>query len=137
MIDLMHGQYILVGQTPVPEPDPIAWADWFGESDRHVAVTCIFDIAAVSTVFLGLDCNFFPMGEPLLFETMIFWQGEHGGEQDRCCTWLEAEQMHKRMVREASSPGLIFAHLLRHLLRQAREAWDQAWSELREAIGRA
>lgn len=134
MIDLMHGQYILVGQTPVPEPDPIAWSEWFGESDRHVAVTRILDIAVVSTVFLGLDCNFSPWHhEPLLFESMVFWEGEGGEEMDRCSTWRQAEEMHADMVREASSPRLILAHYLR----QAREAWDQAWDELKEAIRRA
>jgi hypothetical protein len=136
MIDqAMSYRYILVGQTPVPEPDLLMWARWFEKNDRHVAVTRVLDIAVVSTVFLGLDHNFFPWcgGEPLLFETMVFWNGEGGEEQDRCSSWREAEQMHTHWVREAGSPRLYFAHLLR----QARWCWDHAWSELKEAIGRA
>jgi hypothetical protein len=130
----LPGGYILIGQTPVAEPDTLTWARWFEENDRHVAVTRVLDIAVVSTVFLGLDHNFCSWrgGPPLLFETMVFWEG-HGEEQDRCSTWLQAERMHERMVREVSSPRLIFAHYLR----QAQETWGRAWSELKEAIERA
>jgi hypothetical protein len=131
----MSDCYILVGQTPVPEPDPITWARWYEEADRHVDVTRVLDIAVVSTVFLGLDHNFSRMfrgeGTPILFETMVFWQGEGGGEeQDRCYTWRQAEQMHAHWVREAASPRLYFAHVLR----LARQTLGQAWSELKEAL---
>lgn len=126
-------KYILVGQTPVPEPDTLTWARWYEKNDRHVAMTRVLDIAVVSTVFLGFDHNYFPWrgNPPLLFETMVFWTGEGGEEQDRCCTWRQAEQMHAHWVHEASRPRFYFAHLLR----QARETWDQAWSELKKAIG--
>jgi hypothetical protein len=35
------------GGEPVPEPDFMRWAEWFEHADR------------TSTVFLGLDYNFF------------------------------------------------------------------------------
>jgi hypothetical protein len=50
----------------------------------------------VSTVFLGLNHNW-SGGAPVLFETMVMG-GPMAGEQDRYCTWAEAEQGHKQMV---------------------------------------
>ena len=131
----MSDLYILVGQTPVPEPDVLTWARWLEEADRRVALTRVLDIAVVSTVFLGLDHNYFPWSgsKPLLFETMVFWEREGAEEQDRCSTWSQAERMHAHWVREAGSLRLVFAHYLR----QAREACDRAWEELKEAIRRA
>lgn len=49
-------------------------------------------IILVSTVFLGLNMRFGP-GDPLLFETMIF-NGPLEGEQNRWCSWVEAETGH-------------------------------------------
>jgi hypothetical protein len=84
--------WVLVGQTPVPEPDFMAWAVWYRTADRVVRQTEIPG-GMVSTVFLGLDHNF-GGGPPILFETMIFCDGEGSGECWRCSTWLEAEQQH-------------------------------------------
>jgi hypothetical protein len=92
--------YILVGQTPVPEPDLETWARWFETADRRVAFTRL-PRCDVSTVFLGLDHAFYG-GPPLLFETMVFWDGEGGREQERCSTWMEAEEMHRRMVEQVT-----------------------------------
>ena len=134
---MMIDRYVLVGQTPVPEPDLLTWARSIEEADRHVAVTRVLDIAVVSTVFLGLDHNHMRFtwpdlihAQPLLFESMIFWQDEGGGEMDRCSTWIQAEKMHAAMVREAASPRAVFAYVLRRL----QENWQQAWNELREAV---
>jgi hypothetical protein len=129
----MTGNYVLIGQTPVVEPDLLTWARWFEENDRRVALSRVLDIAVVSTVFLGIDHNYFRFagyGKPLLFETMVFWEDEGGEEQDRCSTWAEAEAMHAAMVREAGAPRTYFAHLLR----QARGALREARDSLREAI---
>ncbi len=87
--------WILVGQTPVIEPDLMTWARWFETADRVVMRTEIPG-GVISTVFLGLDHNFRDVGPPLLFETMIFRDGESSGEQWRCSTWLEAEAQHAR-----------------------------------------
>ena len=90
------GKYILVGQTAVPEPDLLRWGHWMEQADRIVFQTEIPG-GLVSTVFLGLDHQFDPDGPPLLFETMVFRDGE-GHEQERCSTWLEAEAQHRATV---------------------------------------
>jgi hypothetical protein len=93
------GLYILVGQTPVPEPDPLKWAEWFETAERQVARDEI-GAGLVSTVFLGLDHDHMRNGPPILFETMVFADGGEIEYMERCSTWLEAEAMHKRAVAE-------------------------------------
>jgi hypothetical protein len=61
----------------------------------RVALTTVGKVD-ISTVFLGLDHNFFG-GKPLLFETMVFG-GENDEYQNRCSTWEEAEAMHQVAV---------------------------------------
>lgn len=87
--------YILVGQTPVPEPDLDKWAQWFEAADRIVKQTEIPG-GMVSTVFLGLDHQW-RKGPPLLFETMHFADGD-SVDCRRCSTWFEAERQHEAMV---------------------------------------
>lgn len=87
--------YILKNKTPVPEPNLAAWAHWFGTHDRCVKHTKIAE-TDISTVFLGLDHQFFD-GPPLLFETMIFG-GSFDQDQARCSTWAQAEKIHADMV---------------------------------------
>jgi hypothetical protein len=52
----------------------------------------------VLTVFLGIDHNYAPWGEPVLFETRVAWAG---GPLDHECwrysTWEEAVQGHAEM----------------------------------------
>jgi hypothetical protein len=104
----MTDKYILIGQTPVPEPNLLTWAYWFETADRIVAKTEV-GASLVSTVFLGLDHRFRGDGPPLLFETMVFGGGECDGDMWRCSTWLEAEAQHAEVVRELTtrlcSPG--------------------------------
>ena len=88
--------YILVGQSPVEEPDVLTWGEWFEHADRIVARTHVPG-GVVSTVFLGLDHNFSRVGPPLLFETMTFLDGE-SADCRRTATWLEAEAMHTATV---------------------------------------
>jgi hypothetical protein len=99
--------FILEGKTPVPEPDISAWQQWFHTADRRVDDTSIGHLR-ISTVFLGLDLQSYE-GPPLLFETMIFDEGNAGEEvyPSRCATWDEAEEMHKRSVERAG--GLLKA----------------------------
>ena len=96
----MTDKYILDGKTP-KKTDFHAWAQWYETADRHVAKSGFREAGKVyvSTVFLGLDHSF-GYGPPLLFETMIFG-GEHDEFQDRCSTWKEAEEMHKRACQMA------------------------------------
>lgn len=93
------GKFILIGQTPVPEPDLIAWAMWLEENwnNRTVAQTEI-GATLISTIFLGLDYSWI-LGkhDPLLFETMVFVEGRPE-DCERCSTWLEAEAQHARVV---------------------------------------
>jgi hypothetical protein len=92
--------YTLIGQTPVPV-NALEWAIWFetSESARLVAQTEI-GASRVSTVFLGLDHRVWGEGPPLLFETMVFTDGDGGGARRRCSTWLEAEAQHAAVVEE-------------------------------------
>ena len=122
------GHYALVGQTPVPVDDVIEWARWFETADRVVRQERFLDLATVSTVFLGLDHAFGRCRAPVLFETMVFWQDEGGYEQDRCCTWLEAEEMHRRMAREVTRPRAVLAYAWRACagaIAAARADWGQ------------
>ena len=90
--------YILVGHTPVLEPDVETWARWFETGDWVVARTEV-SASEVSTIFLGRGHNFRSSGPPLLFETAIF-TGDDVEIQGRCTTWLEAEAQHQAAVRE-------------------------------------
>lgn len=71
---------------------------------RHVDKTDIGAGIWVSTVFLGLDHSFFDDEPPLLFETMVFGADPDPDRayadvyQERCSTWDEAVEMHKRAV---------------------------------------
>ena len=69
-----------------------AWTDGSrAVGDDHVGAV------RVSTVFLGVDHNFFGNGPPLLFETMVFG-GPLDREQERCATWDEAVSQHAKML---------------------------------------
>ncbi len=82
---MRNDHYILsISGDPIPEPDIMKWAQWFGTEDRTVARTELPGDVVVSTVFLGLD-NAFGVGEPQLFETMIFG-GALADTQDRYAT---------------------------------------------------
>jgi len=70
----MH--YILDEEgQPKKELDPVKWSEWFSIADRHIKKTYIpndsDEMIVVSTVFLGIDHNFFG-GHPILYETMVF-----------------------------------------------------------------
>lgn len=63
----------------------------------RVAWTEVYDGCRVSTVFLALDHRFSGDGPPIVFETMVFG-GPFDQEQERYCTWVEAEAGHARWV---------------------------------------
>jgi len=74
---------------PQPVKDTLEWARWFeyaGER-RRIAFDHLWRVT-ISTVFLGMDHNFFG-GPPLLFETMVF--GPDGRER-WCKRWPTLEQ---------------------------------------------
>lgn len=84
--------YILRDKVPVPAP-LLEWGRWFEETSNRIVARDELNGVFVSTVFLGVDHQFWHDGPPLLFETMIFG-GEHDGYQVRTCTWHEAEEAH-------------------------------------------
>jgi hypothetical protein len=113
----MTVKFILDGHTPRPESDFIKWAKWFESADRIVKKTRLevsisgllqkekkLGFVEISTVFLGLDHNFFGKGPPVLFETMVFG-GELDEETERCSTWEQAEEMHQRMINKVKALG--------------------------------
>lgn len=112
----MNLYYRLDGKTPVP----CSSEDYTRTplSKGRVAKTEIGG-ALVSTVFLGIDhqCD---EGPPLLFETMVFG-GPLDEEQERCSTWAEAEEQHRRMVdrvRRASTFTARLGRIVRRLCRR-------------------
>lgn len=102
--------YRLVGKTAVPCDDFVGGftermmsAQETGDDPWRVAFTAIGGKKSVSTVFLGLDHNFFG-GEPRIFETAVF-----GGATEifgRCATWEQAEEMHEQAVLAAKTSHL-------------------------------
>lgn len=91
------GNYILDKDgNPVPEPDVMKWARWFGETERHVAMTEIRG-CRISTVFLGIDHRFLGDGPPILWETMVFG-GEFDQLQERYSSLEDAKRGHDAIV---------------------------------------
>lgn len=94
----MPKNYILAGHEPVAEPDLWKFSDWFDKADRCVRRTRIKGGVDVSTVFLGINHNFFDNGPPVLFETMIFGGSQDQEYQIRSSTWDEALAAHRDAV---------------------------------------
>jgi hypothetical protein len=99
--------YRLEDKIPVPEPDPVAYAQWEQTADRTVARTEMADGALeISTVFLGRNLAWLnASATPQFFETMTFTHGDPSlfPEYDsrvwwRYATWEEAEAAHTWIV---------------------------------------
>lgn len=94
---LDSGKYKLDGRNIVLAKDIHDWAIAFEDmASRRVAEDTIGDVR-ISTVFLGLDHGFGQSGQPVLFETMVFG-GKFNDHTDRCCTYDQAEEMHRKVV---------------------------------------
>lgn len=96
--------YILKDRTPVLIADEgiEKWSEFINSDKRFVAQDNINGYL-VSTVFLGVDHAFMD-GKPVLFETMVFKEGDWGAlECKRYCTWEEAEKGHKEIVEKWKS----------------------------------
>lgn len=98
--------YRIDGHDAVPSDSRTAWESRFeatsrGEPDPwRVALDDLSDGRQLSTVFLCIDHQFGD-GPPLLFETMLFGDGdEEGVEQWRWSTWDEAAAGHAAIVAE-------------------------------------
>jgi len=99
--------YRLVGRVAVPVEEG-KWGQMFYERAMAIMASDVdpwrvaFDEikgGSVSTVFLGIDHNFFG-GEPRLFETAIFRNGETE-IVGRVATWEQAEELHAETVKSS------------------------------------
>jgi hypothetical protein len=89
--------YILDADKRVRPATMQQWARQFERGDdRRVALDEVGEIT-VSTVFLGLNHNWGGKGPPLLFETMVFRNGD-GDELWRSATWRKALSQHRRAL---------------------------------------
>lgn len=90
--------YFLNEDKTYRQCEVLEWGMQFETMNRHVGDDVIDD-KHVSTVWLGLDHNYFG-GSPLLLETMVF-DGPCGGRDiycERYSTWDEAVEGHKRAI---------------------------------------
>lgn len=123
----MMNRYILVDKKAIPEDNFLKWALWLETSDRSDTIVKKSTITKgrsfwkiefeVSTVFLGLDHNFFK-GEPLIFETMIFSSYHDHPLNDfmeRYSTWNEAEIDHANIVKAVNKKWFHFPSFLKML----------------------
>lgn len=108
--------YILKNKKVYSVNDVLTWGEWFERASisgkRLVKQEHLPNGYYVSSVFLGLDHNFFGKRK-LVFETMVFNEKKKhdvkfgklkfktlGDEVDmaRCSTWKQAEKQHQEMV---------------------------------------
>lgn len=95
--------YKLDGKTPVPCSIDETFRATIDE--RRVAETTVNHVQ-ISTVFLGVNHGFLDHGDPILFETMVFTDGD-GGDYERATTWLDAQTNHINAVNKALE-GVIY-----------------------------
>jgi hypothetical protein len=111
--------YILKGRVVVPCENWMAWALWFGGTDRAVARDDIVredaDTVTISTVFLGHDSQADSSSPPIVFESMVFG-GPLNGQMQHYCTWDEAERGHGHLLAESITEGELAAWDLHKLL---------------------
>lgn len=93
-------RYKLIDGKIVEEPDLLKWVEWIENADRFIDQTQVSREVRVSTEFLGIDHNLVSLGDPILFETMIFG-GKFDGWQYRFRTLKEAKAGHAETVRMA------------------------------------
>lgn len=93
--------YRLNGETLETFRNVSEWVEWFEHADHCVNKTIVDDYE-VSTIFLGIDHNYFSTGPPLLFETMVFG-GPLDRYQRRYTTYEEALKGHDETVRLAET----------------------------------
>ncbi len=92
-------KYILVGKKIVPEKDFLKWAKWFESANRVIERNHIGRYL-VSTVFLGIDHNFWGKGKPVLFETMVFGGKGNGDMEGRYTNFASAIKGHNIVVKK-------------------------------------
>lgn len=113
-LDGMLLYYILDDQGNIKAVPLLEWANWFERREKSVvAKTCLLgDKVFISTVFLGMNHNYFDDGPPILWETMVFcvsWSGEY---QDRYSSKADALAGHDKAVAWAKHRRLYFIWLI-------------------------
>ncbi len=96
----MNMFYTLDDNNDVAPCDLEEWAKLYGEPygrQRRRVDSIDIDDKHISTVFLGIDHNYFG-GKPLLFETMVFNAPGNDIYCERYSTWIEAEEGHKKAI---------------------------------------
>lgn len=88
--------YKLIGKIAVLCDDMTEWARWRADNSPVVMQEYVGPLF-VSTVFIGLDARHIGTGDPLLFETMVFSDGDDR-YQVRTSTWGQAEKAHAEAV---------------------------------------
>lgn len=116
--------YILTpDKLAIPCADVMTWAAFFEKLENRRVAEDTIDNNWVSTVFLGLDHSF-GRGDPVLFETMVFTDGESGA-MDRYRTWAEAAAGHERIAsmlrRELADAGKCSLDTLRAVMARVDE----------------
>jgi hypothetical protein len=86
------------------EIDLQTWSRLLNSIYQRVALASIVDLSApevaydVSTVWLGMDHGFSDVGPPIIFETMIFGDGDLDSTCRRYATEEEALHGHQEMI---------------------------------------
>ncbi|MEC5161644.1 MULTISPECIES: hypothetical protein [unclassified Janthinobacterium] len=96
---MIQGYILDENKVPLPCADVARWARWMGqEPAAHRVARDETERYLVSTVFLGIDQHrAFGEGEPMLFETTVwFGDGERADSQRYQC-WNEAVAGHARV----------------------------------------
>lgn len=93
--------YLLKGKTPRLVKDSKEWAKWYKKHSQQIDA-CVVGNYSITTVFIGIDHNFFGKGPPLLFETMVFEckRAAINNFTRRYSTWDEAQAGHDEIVKE-------------------------------------
>ena len=94
--------YILKDKIPIPCEDLMEWRRWFETSNNRIVKHTTIGNFYVSTVFLGIDHNYYTSDEPILFETMIFNNDKDAKDaeeyQERYSNYDEALEGHKKAI---------------------------------------
>jgi hypothetical protein len=94
--------YKLDNKNPVKCATGKEWADWYEAAacsgERVIARDDIDGGVVISTIFTGIDQD--GIGQPQLFETMMFVHGKSTGVAIRSETWEQAENQHHQMTRQ-------------------------------------
>jgi hypothetical protein len=94
--------YKLHNKKPVKCATGKEWAEWYEAAacsgERVIVRDDLANGVVISTIFTGIDQD--GIGQPQLFETMMFLHGKSTGVALRSETWQQAENQHRQMARQ-------------------------------------